>query len=181
MGSLSTIRPLYWFVAALLGIVWYVAVLVAGLTPPPNYPFNLSEMASIALMCFVSIALAALFRRFILAADSLWKALVSALILPLAGAGLLIPITFFGRALFTRPDALFSFRAVVMLPLSGLLYLPYIVSEAYYVIVPVGIISQLVMSRVGRGHEAPVDRPLLFLAVVAVAASAAVAFDVLGR
>lgn len=156
-------ESIYALTAALVGVLWYLALLiplstreqlaVGGLgRDPVVYSWRL------LLVCAVSVALALIFRRWIVSASTPIQAAVRGLALPLVGTVLFS----WGLARSVPPTN------VLMTPVLGIWLVVY---QAFYVVIPMGLVSQGVMARVGRGSRPTQDRRFWRFASIVVLAS----------
>ncbi len=107
-------RLLYCCAALILGAFWHVAWLISLLPRMPSVRLRFPEPADLfgprfLLMCAVSLALAIAFRRFIVRADTLPRALATAVGLPLVG-------TFLYAAAVVAPNIFISAESFLDLP-----------------------------------------------------------------
>ncbi len=175
-------RLSYCCAALLLGAFWYVAWLVSAL---PRFPHTYAQLRFLEpldffepmflLMCAVSLTLAVAFRRFIVRADTLPRALATAIGLPLLGsvlyvAGFYLPNSFIGAESFS--SFLYS---LLMLPLLGVIVGLPVAAAGFWIFLPMGLVSQLVMGAIGRGKLSSADGRLFVLASASVAAAVAYA------
>ena len=142
-------RRRYELTAFLLGIVWYVALLIPSITRQtlhfnyngkvPTYP-----IVMLLLMCGVSVGLAEGFRSWIVNARG-WQNMALGLMLPFIGAilfGCLTSVVWLGFGADPRELS----KILVMFPLFGLWYA--VISWA--VVIPLGCLSQFLMRCAGR-------------------------------
>ena len=153
----------YLVAALLLGGLWFVGLLAAPstagfLSVPEWWNFKLHWYELLPIMCLSSLALSLVFRRWIVKKQSLLGRLLLGTLLPFAGAIIFIWFTilyacFTGRVEFTSnmyPPIVELAALMFFTALYGLLYALW----AFYVVIPMGLVSQLVMERSGRGeHE----------------------------
>lgn len=137
----------YLFAATGLGLLWAVALLVPEATR--NVILDDHATSHLLLMPFVSALIAVGFRRFITSATSAWRFLSVALLLPFVGAALWYVLASLVGWFVSGGEATIwevAFMSVILLPtVVGAVAL-----AAYYVIIPMGLLSQYVMLRVGR-------------------------------
>lgn len=157
------IRVRYLVTALLLGVVWFVGLLAAPstagfLSVPEWWNFKLQWYELLPIMCVSSLVLALAFRRWIVKKQSLLRRLLLGTLLPFAGATIFIWLTILyacstGRVESTSnmyPPAVELAALMFFTALYGLLYALW----AFYVVIPIGLVSQLLMERTGRGeHE----------------------------
>ena len=127
------------------------------------------------VMCAVSLTLAVAFRRFIVRADTLPRALVTAIGLPMVGS--VLYVVAFALPAFINAESVWDFlSSLSRLPLIGAFYgLPLVVS-GFWIFLPMGLVSQLVMGVIGRGKLSSADGRLFLLTSPSVAAASVVPF-----
>lgn len=140
----------YFAVAFLVGMAWPAVLLVSpsmrGVLLQPDVA---SGAAFLALFPVTSCLLAAAFRRWIVSSRRLMTDALLAIVLPGIGA-CFVSLGYVFLAGVTRgwpassQDLLW---AIVLFPWYGLLYA---YGGAWYAVLPMGVMSQMIMKRVGR-------------------------------
>lgn len=175
-------RLLYCCAALLLGAFWHVAWRISLL---PRFPYTHTQLRfpepqdlfdpAFLLMCAVSLILAVAFHRFIIRADTLPKALATAVGLPLIGT-VLYAAAFVTPKVFIDAESVFGLLySLSMVPLMGILYGLPIAAPGFWIFLPMGLVSQLVMGVIGRGKLSSADGRLFLLTSTSVAAAVAYA------
>jgi hypothetical protein len=140
----------YISVAFLLGMLWCAALMVPDVTR--NVLLSDHSAASALLLCGVSTIVATVFRRAIAKARSGWRFVLLALGLPFVGAALWFLSATLINWLIGPHDAPIwdvAVMAVSALPIA----LGAVALSAYYVVIPMGVLSQYVMHRLARGER----------------------------
>lgn len=137
---------LYCCAALLLGAFWHIAWLVSLLPRFPQARLRFPEPEDLfdpafLLMCAVSLALAVAFRRFIVRADTLPRALAAAIGLPLIGA-IVYAIAFVIPKAFIDAESVSGLLySLSLLPLVGVLYGLPIAAPGFWIFLPMGLVS----------------------------------------
>lgn len=151
-------RVRYLMAALLLGVAWWLALLIPEATR--NVLLSSYPPLHFALLCAVSVVLAIVFRGPIAKASASWRFILLSLFLPFVGAAFFIWLASFAGWLLGGSDIPFWVAALMWIYLMPI-QLGAIGYAAYYVIIPMGLLSQYTMhslTRVGRngapGHAA---------------------------
>lgn len=183
MGTMDLKVPLYLTAAAALGAVWYGLLLIPLATremliapaTQDNFGIRLDVYAlrTFLLTCAVSLVLALSFRRFIIEARTLFRSMTLALLLPLLGTVMFAWVfLLISRSTGAQQDG-GAVGWLVEFALTAPLSVEMVVTQAFYIVLPMGMVSQHVMARIGRGESAPVDRRLLRVTAIVVVISGA--------
>lgn len=129
--------PGYTFAAAILGVVWYEVVAAALLNwgrPEGSFVFAL-----------IAVAVTGLFRRRIIASHDLVFDVLLGILIPIVGiATVSLGISVMGVAIGGRMDQI---PWLFMYPLYGVYA---VMTNAWHLVLPLGLLSQLVMKAAGR-------------------------------
>jgi len=136
-------------VAFLLGMLWCAALMVPAVTR--NVMLADHPVLSALLLSAVSAIVAVAFRRSIAKGRAGWRFAVLALGLPFVGAALwFLSATLINWLIGPRDAPIWevAVAAVSVLPLA----LGAVAVSAYYVVIPMGVLSQYVMNRLARSE-----------------------------
>jgi len=149
----------YAVAGAALGVVWFVALLIPPgtshfLLVPDWQNLNVAWPWHLAAMCSASLLLSLLFRGVIIRARHWPVRLLLAALLPIVGTALyvcaLILCALWGGATLATGTAYPRWVQLLSLAFFMALYGQLFLLTAIYVVFPMGLLSQLVMERVGR-------------------------------
>jgi len=145
----KTLNAEYVDVAFLLGILWCAALMVPEATR--NVMLADHPGTSAFLLCAVSAIVATVFRRPIAKAHSGWRFALLALGLPFVGAALwVLSVTLINW--FSDPSGTPIWEAAVVAVSVLPVALGVVAVSAFYVVIPMGVLSQYVMHRLARSQ-----------------------------
>lgn len=149
----------YWIAAFGLGVVWFLVLLIPLATREVLLPQGTkgpwAVTVRVFLVCVASVVLARVFKRLIIRRRSVWVNAVLSLLLPLVGTEIFVLVEFL-TMLHPINLARMGWAGMLEMLLARLtLSVPIVIHYAFYVMVPMGFISQYVMSTAGRTDRNP--------------------------
>lgn len=159
--------------AGALGVIWFLALLGPLATRERLLPLGIGATGvgeQLVLVCVTSVLLAVAFKGLISGAKNVWIASVLSLFLPLVGTEIFVLLDFL--VMQSENFARIGWSEMIQIAINQLVFaIPTVIHSAFYVVIPLGFISQYVMERVGRnGQVIPgLAFPLITLAVTILA------------
>ena len=144
----------YFVSAGTLGVIWFLVLLIPLATREVLLPQETRTLEFLAVRVFLvavtSVILAVAFKRFIVRTQDVWLSSLVSLVLPLVGTLIFVLVEFL--TLLSRENLLrVGWEQLMQILFVRLIMsVPIGIHYAFYVMVPMGFISQYVMNRAGR-------------------------------
>ena len=143
--------------AGALGAIWFLALLVPLATREVLLPSGIGAIGigrQVALVCITSVVLAVAFKGLIIGAKNAWIGSILSVLLPLLGTEIFVLLSFLGM-LQSENLARTGWSEMIQGLIVRLIFaIPTVIHTAFYIVIPMGFISQYVMDRVGRVGQA---------------------------